>query len=512
MKIGVLGCFYNCEDLLPEVLKPWIARKREHGDVVISAVHAQFNEYAELGLPNADEKTIRLLRSYRTDIDYLYVSDTPKSEQEIRTIGLTKLLESGIDYVWLLDGDELYTRADIENILAYVEKTPFDYYHIHLHNFIFDTKEWRDDFFPPRIFRTDRHGGIKSFTWDNELVYKDGTHANSVVPGIVPKSLAYVTHHTWRRRDAAQKIAYHKKHFGYTMYTLTESGDLMPDPSYFALHRIPMPVIETDGSIARTVRPVLDVVFRSHSSGNFRESITRVTDTLGGKPELTIRSLRSIIRALLVLERVNDYDIRLTVLDDHSDELTVSRMATELSACPFETSLIMLPEPGNIASMTYTLTYAKATRNDFIHFAEDDYLYEPSSFVEMLKSHELFTRNVGHGNIALFPVDQTDYYLPDMIVPTRVVIGTGRHWRVSYTTPCTFFVPRALFDAHFDLFMKNPANDMREDDSINVVWQKHAILFSPLPTLAYHVHGPEQMPAFSNWKRLWNELEPALIV
>ena len=259
-------------------------------------------------------------------------------------------------------------------------------------------------------------------------------------------------------------------------------------------------------------KPMLDVILRTHSLGNYRQGAERVTDTLGGKTELIIRTLRSIVRSLLVLERANSVNIRLTILDDHSDATCLARIKEELAVCPFETVFIPLVGHGNGASMQAVFEYARDHAKDFIYFVEDDYLHEDSALIEMFESFQVFCRNLNRTNIGLFPVDQRDYYLPGAINLTRVVPGSRRHWRVNDNTTSTFFIPKSLFQEHWDLFVKNPESDgtgttgMTEVDSINTVWRDHATLFTPIPTLAYHVHRPEEMPPFSNWRTLWEKL------
>jgi hypothetical protein len=512
MKIGILGCFYNCDDLLPHVLNPWLELKREGFDIVFSVINSQFNEYKELGFENKDNKTQDILKNHHNDFLSLLISDVPLSEKVARSQALEALNKAEVDLVWLLDGDEVYTTAQIKNILQFIEHTNFDYYHVYMRNRIFDTIEWLDDYFPPRVFRTNRHGGIKSFVWDNELVYNDGTAANNLVPGIVPKSTAFINHFTWRRKDAAQKIAYHQKHFGFAMYRLTEDGELVPDESYFKLHQIPLPKIAEDGTIERSYKPIVEVILRSHTTGNFREGAVRVTDDIGGKRELSIRVVRSIVASLLVLERLNDYTIKFTILDDHSDEVFLEQIRHELQACPFETQIINLPTSGNSSSMEYALWYAKERQQDFIYFVEDDYLHEPSTLVEILLAYKNFSTNLGHPRVAFFPVDYIDYYLPGALAPTRIVTGQRRHWRTSTTTTCTFFIPRILLDAEWPLFLKNPRDNMVEGESINVVWRERSVLFSPIPTLAIHMHREETMPPFSDWRRLWNKVSQPLYV
>ena len=48
---------------------------------------------------------------------------------------------------------------------------------------------------------------------------------------------------------------------------------------------------ESDGSFAASRKPFLDVILRTHSDGNFREGARRLSDDLGGRQELSLRSL-----------------------------------------------------------------------------------------------------------------------------------------------------------------------------------------------------------------------------
>src|SRR3989344_3639015 len=354
------------------------------------------------------------------------------------------------------------------------------------------------------------HDGIRKFTWDNELVFNDGKRAQDLAPGMVPKRLAHVLHYTWQKNEAEKKIAYHLKHFGYSMYRFNENGELDLDPSYFFRHGMPLPEKESDGSFAASRNPFLDVILRTHSDGNFREGARRLSDDLGGRQELSLRSLRSLVYSLLVLERANDTNIRLTIADDHSDKYFLERVEKELSVCPFETNIVNLKDKGNAASMAWCLTWAKENAEDFIYLVEDDYLHERDTLLEMMHSWKIFSRNLGRTNVALFPVDYSDFYLPDAMAPTRVVLGSNRHWRISYTTTCTFFVPKSLLEEEWQWFIKNPHDNMNEKESLNVVWQNYATLFSPVPTLAIHLHDEPILPPFSNWRKLWDTVEKPL--
>jgi hypothetical protein len=349
MKVGVLGCFFDCAELLPQVLAPWKSLKSQGYPFVLGAMHVQFYEYKDLGLLSRDEPTHALLKNDKA-IDIFRFSGEPLFEKAARQMMLEELLRRGVDAIWLLDGDEIYTEEQIKGILAYVEKTPqFDYYHVHLDNRIFGTTKWADGFFPPRIFRTDRHGGIRVFTWDNELKYNDSSTLYSCIPGIVPKRIAHVLHHTWRARDAEKKIAYQHLHFGYCPFKL-EAGKLVFDEAYFTRHSMPLPKISPDGSFAMAQKREVPVAYRRDGARSAQDNE---------------RALIHLISALLVLERQNGSHITLTL---ESPSATAQEKEL-LDICPFDTAI------------------APIAPLDAFPLSADDCLHGPAFIFSMIESH-----------------------------------------------------------------------------------------------------------------------------
>jgi len=503
MRIGVLGCFYGCAELLPQVLEPWKKLKEEGHDIAIAAVNAQFKEYAELGFANDDAGTRAILEENRALFSSLDIVQEPLSEHETRNIALRKLLEQKTDLVWILDGDEVYTVQQIKDVLAYIEKTPrFDYYHVHFDNRIFGKTRWGDDFFPPRILRTDRGGGVRAFTFDNEIEYADGSKLYDRTHGIIPKKVAHVRHDTWRMEDAERKIAYQRKHFGYCMFKMSAADKVEPDPEYFARHQMPFP--STVDTYIASKKPVLDVIMRSHLGPNVHGG-PRVTDDLGGKEELMVRVLRSLLESLNRLERRNDTEIRLAVLDDHSTPQLVMRFQELLALAPFTATFVSLAAKGNGPSLRAQYDYAREHADNLIYFVEDDYLHEPTALEEMVDAYRSFSRNVGRP-VGIFPIDYVHLYEPERIAATRIVPGTRRHWRLITESTCTFMVHKDVLNRHWDKFVELTENGVVESTTVNAVWRDFVPLFSPLPTLTYHMHWEALMPPFSNWKRLWDSL------
>lgn len=250
-------------------------------------------------------------------------------------------------------------------------------------------------------------------------------------------------------------------------------------------------------------KPRIEVILRTHSTGNVHSG-RRVVDEFGSRNELTKRSLRSLINALMVLEQTSLAQLRLTVLDDHSDEESVQYLRTSLAACPFATEFISLPTAGNGPSLRAAYERGRASAADLLFFAEDDYLHEPTALFEMLLTYCSFSQNLNRKEVGLFPVDYGDRYT-EGILPSRIVLGSHRHWRTVQSTTGTFFIPRKTLEDQWQWFMLF-SEHVVEEANLNNVWKNHTIMFSPIPTLAYHLHEENILPPFTDWKKLWDSV------
>ncbi len=328
-RVGILGCFYGCADLLPQVLEPWVALKAAGHPIVLAGINARFTEYAELGYPNDDTATRAILEAYRPQFGFLHFEPQPQAEKDARTQVLRFLLEQRVDLVWMLDGDEIYTQEQIQNILEYVRKTAqFDYYHVNFDNRAFGLR-LEDDFYPPRIFRTDRRGGLGTFADDNTIEYRDGRGLFDSVPGIIPKRVAHVLHYTWRLADAQKKIRYQERHFGFSAFRLDASGRWSLNPAFYAHIRRPAPRIVEERIIAAPKAPL------------------RVVLEMRNVSEEERRTLITMLETLLAVERQNDYAIELLV---RAPEEARQSIETLFDLCPFTSRLIgdepVTPGPG----------------------------------------------------------------------------------------------------------------------------------------------------------------------
>jgi hypothetical protein len=221
MKIGLLCCFFDCEEMLYEVIHPWLQAKDDGNDMSIAVSYGMFKEYKEFGYEDNDEKTLDLIRGGNWH-DFLYVQpkDVLQTEAEIRNHSLQKLLEEKCDIIILLDGDEVFTLEEVENIIRFVEDNEFiTWFDIEFKNLTFSGNTYTKGFRPPRVFRVNS-GDFKldSIYWDNDMSYlsKDGNKITykDLSKKSISTDLVNPLHHTWLNNERSRKkIQYQEEHF-----------------------------------------------------------------------------------------------------------------------------------------------------------------------------------------------------------------------------------------------------------------------------------------------------------
>ena len=273
MKIGVIYCCYGNPEYIDDCLKPWIETKKSH-DILIAAVHGQFKEYNNFGIPDTDEDSIeKLEKSYhRKIIDNIYIQNSPwfgdknseniyQTEAEIRDKGLQWLLTQNCDYIWLLDNDERYTVEQINNIINYIKKEEYiTWFSIPFKNYIFDGKSWVSGFCPPRIFKSWSSsvcGNIilSKCYWDNDFEYIAHNSNNEKISykDLPTKSIPVdilkggIKHLTWLNSNGKLKYEYQMKHFGHCGYKWNYDTNLLEfNKEYHQKHNIPIPEVFKD--------------------------------------------------------------------------------------------------------------------------------------------------------------------------------------------------------------------------------------------------------------------------
>jgi hypothetical protein len=204
MRIGLLFTVYNCEKYLKEVLDAWFSAKDDL-DIVIAANSGMFSDYHKLGIPYRNKETLEILSEYEIDFLITTKGNNLLGEDESRNLCLNYLKKQQCDLIWVVDGDEKYTKEQILNIINCINNTPdYESYQVNFKNLTIQENLFLD-YTHTRIFRTDRHNGIDSFYFDNQFVYNDGTLSESSKIFEIPKSVAHIVHYTWLSDDSRTK-------------------------------------------------------------------------------------------------------------------------------------------------------------------------------------------------------------------------------------------------------------------------------------------------------------------
>jgi len=222
MRIGVLGCGYDCDENIDKVLKPWFDLYKNY-NFVFSFSYGPFKEYVDLYKPDQKESFPSWYEKYSGYINK-FNRHYGKLEHEARNESLQYLLQQGCDIIWLLDlTDEIYTSTEIDSTIKYVQRdTETAWYKICFKNYVFDEKTFlAEPFCPPRIFRTNIYNyKLDKCYWDNDFIYKstkngDELNQNKIGYKVIPRGLAFVKHYTWLSNEKTRKkVEYQNAHFG----------------------------------------------------------------------------------------------------------------------------------------------------------------------------------------------------------------------------------------------------------------------------------------------------------
>jgi len=242
----------------------------------------------------------------------------------------------------------------------------------------------------------------------------------------------------------------------------------------------------------------LDILLRvcnKHENNPDMKRIIKVS-----RDELILRCLKSLITSINYYNK----DIFLTIINDSTIEFR-DQIFSLLSncRCPFN---YLDVEMNNNESMKYCYNYAKCKFDDVVFFVEDDYLFFPHCIKEMVESYELFKHNLGGKEVAIHPADSPLEYFPDALYQSRIVLGYNRHWRTSVSSPFSLMISKTSLVKHYQKFMdysKFDGVNYHEANTINLMFIDDVHLFTPIPTLAFHLGYIDPPAPFCDHTNLW---------
>lgn len=223
--------------------------------------------------------------------------------------------------------------------------------------------------------------------------------------------------------------------------------------------------------------------------------------------------LRKCFSSLVTAIRNSTHDVKLTVLDDHSDARWheyVTHTAHGISL-----NYIHLCERGARHSAHEQFLCAKHS-DGLVYVVEDDYLHEPHAIDHMLAAYVHFMNRYNQP-IIIHPYDCGLRYTAHTETQTTLYHDGVRYWRSVDKTTNTMLTHYTTFQDNWLMFetlaLQYP--QVLEDDTINTLYvssdNPHAPVrvFSPIPSVAYHV-GYSTPPGIhtthTTWQHLWNQI------
>jgi len=232
MKYGIIYYGYNTEEYVVDSIAPFL----ERDNFVVSAVSVPFLEYRDVD--DLEDSTTDILRELVAQRKLRYLVDRPRfvQEHEARNHALAHLSKYNVDYIWLVDSDEIYTEDQIDQICEYVEADQGNFFKLSLKNFVFDKNHYLEEpFCPPRIFKTKVDNlPLYGFYWDNDIAYFEALSRNlfsyEKMKGMktIPPEVAFIDHYSWLNNEIGKrKVAYQLKHFGHCSYKWNEEKNIL---------------------------------------------------------------------------------------------------------------------------------------------------------------------------------------------------------------------------------------------------------------------------------------------
>jgi len=231
------------------------------------------------------------------------------------------------------------------------------------------------------------------------------------------------------------------------------------------------------------------------------------------KHELVNTCISSLVNSI---NQVHDHEIKLVVLDDHSDPEAISDIKEILNKCKFPTEFIPVEDgSGNGHTMHRVYEQVEQHATDLWYHIEDDYLHVPSAIQDMIDTVDQFEINTGK-MIAINPHDDIYRYV-DQIYHSILLLGPYRHYRTVEHTTYTCLASRKIYDAYRNHFQDVATMTINrvpfvENKSINLVWTKpDVMLFSPIPGIGFHImeeSGKDPyfdiLDLYNSIPKLWN--------
>lgn len=257
----------------------------------------------------------------------------------------------------------------------------------------------------------------------------------------------------------------------------------------------------------------LDIILRTCSNSILEEKFKQQKhERISGQDRKCL--LYNCLISLIQTINNSNFNIHLTILDDHSSEDYLNKINILLEKCKKPYSIHHLKKTGfNNSAYEQFLIAAKC--EDLVYTVEDDYLHELNAINNLLNAY-FYLETRFKDKIVLSPFDCPYRYDEGKEELTTLFYDGSRYWRTTSQTTHTIFTKASFFKYNFEV-LKNLALNypkVDESDTINKLYKKNLSeedkkykLFSPIPSIAYHLayRDPAEIRTeHLSWRHIWN--------
>ena len=246
----------------------------------------------------------------------------------------------------------------------------------------------------------------------------------------------------------------------------------------------------------------IDIFFRyapNNQLWNSTDRWKRIVPNIN-KEELILTCLRSLIASINKFHENNKLDITLNFISDISNKAFDEKLLNNLNNSKISTNFFSSKIKGNRGTYLECCDLAEKSK-DLIFFIEDDYLFEPDCFEEMIFTYSRLSTLL-KDDVILCPSDYPFYY--DSSYNTSIYIGKKYRWRVVKESLLTFMMSKKIFEINKNKIrlVGEKENDPFEKPLHDIY--KSTPCLAPVGSLSYHIN--RHIPAImENWSDVWKD-------
>lgn len=217
---------YDEGEYLEKAIRPWVNACES-----IDIFEGAFMTTTNLGYPpRSQDNTCEVARSLEKEFSNVHLTHHNEWNEPIlrnnHLFSTTQRFGREDTCLFILDGDEVYTEAEVQACIKQVEaeKDAYNTWWVSMRNFVSDTDHFHEGFTVPRFFNLKTALGFSGY---NDVAFSDGIKKTSV-QGVLPN------HYSWTPMEKARrKIKWQTLSLGWLCGWVEKDGKIVPNDEYY---------------------------------------------------------------------------------------------------------------------------------------------------------------------------------------------------------------------------------------------------------------------------------------